>query len=159
MAGARVASKWDGDARVADGGVKEMRFLVRRVTQPDSKVERPPKKAKPQDSSLLQNDAPNPVGCNSGVVGYIPTVRPAVYQLPRLATGSTEPLPESSKRARNERMRRDAERRLYRELSRYYQLGGNSGEKVWTRLPLLMEVLQNLKVRHPPTGLANAPNP
>ncbi|KAF9778423.1 hypothetical protein BJ322DRAFT_497312 [Thelephora terrestris] len=95
----------------------------------------------------------------SFAVEYIPTVRAAVYQLPRLATGATEPLPESSKRARNERIRRDAERRRYEELSRYYQLDSNSGEEVWKRPPLLMEVLQDLKVRHPPPGLANAPIP
>ena len=81
----------------------------------------------------------HPVGWNADVAEYIPTVRVAVYQNPRLATGGTKPLPESSKRAKKERERRDGERAQLKELSRYYQLGGNSGNEVWESPPLLRE--------------------
>ena len=81
----------------------------------------------------------HPVGWNVDVAEYIPTVRMAVYQNPRLATGSTKPLPESSKRAKKERERRNDERAQLKELSRYYQLEGDSGNEVWETPPLLRE--------------------
>ena len=81
---------------------------------------------------------------------YIPTVRVALYPNPRLAMGSTKPLPESSKRAKKERERRNDERAQLKELSRYYQLEDDSGNEVWESTPLLREG------KHTPSDITRA---
>ena len=88
-------------------------------------------------------------------------------------------MPDSSERAKKEQKRRDGERGLFEELSRYYPLDRNSGQVEWERPSLLKEgkrtpntssrkrhpltcvlpVLEDLKVHHPPAALANVPTP
>lgn len=68
----------------------------------------------------------------------IPTIRPLVYLESCLLTGPVEPgtrIAEGSKSADNEFERRNVERKLYQELSRYYPLG--PGQKEWGRPNLL----------------------
>ena len=86
-----------------------------------------------------KNDAPDAVGHDSDVADYIPTVRVAVSEHPRLVKGSTKPSPGSSERAQKEQRRRDRERALFEQLSRYYQLDSGSGRMVWERPSLLKE--------------------
>ena len=89
--------------------------------------------------SQKQNGAPDLVVHDPEVVDYIPNVRVAVSQHPRLAMGSTKPLPNSSERAKKEQRRRDGERTLFEELSRYYQLDSESRQVEWERPSLLKE--------------------
>ena len=55
---------------------------------------------------------------------------------PRLLTKEGKRTEPGSKNAEEERNRRDEERRLFKELSRYYPLG--DGKEVWTRPKLLL---------------------
>ena len=89
--------------------------------------------------SQKQNGAPDLVVHDPEVVDYIPNVRVAVSQHPRLATGSTKPSPDSSERAKKEQRRRDGERTRFEELSRYYQLDSDSRQVEWERPSLLKE--------------------
>ena len=89
--------------------------------------------------SQKQNDAPDLVIHDPEVVDYIPTVRVAVSQIPRLVKGGTKPLPDSSERAKKEQRRRGGERGRFEELSRYYQLHRDSGQVEWERSSLLKE--------------------
>ena len=66
----------------------------------------------------------------------IPTTRPPVHQKPRLLTGQIRKRTAvRSRNAEGEFRRRNEERELLRELSRYYPLG--KGQNSWTRLSLL----------------------
>lgn len=92
----------------------------------------------PVSTSLRnKNDASDVVGHDSEVVDYIPTVQVAVSEHPRLVKGNTKPSPGSSERAQKEQRRRDRERALFEQLSRYYQLDSHSGRVVWERPSLL----------------------
>ena len=103
-----------------------------------------------------------------------------VYRRPRLVKSNPGPRPATNEGVRGWN-KRNEERRLFGELSRYYRLEegdqdhGDEDEVVmgWERRHLLMEgqlnlitlktfhlpvflsVLEDLKVRHPPQGISN----
>ena len=84
------------------------------------------------------NDVPDLIDCDVVAIEIIPTIRPLVYLEPCLITSPVEPgkrIAEGSKTADNEFKRRNVERALYQELSRYYPLG--PGQKEWGRPNLL----------------------
>ena len=89
--------------------------------------------------SQKQNDAPDLVVHDPEAVDYIPNVRVPVSQHPHLVKGGTKPSPGSSERAKKEQRRRDRERSLFEELSRYYQLDSDSRRVEWERPSLLKE--------------------
>lgn len=97
------------------------------------------------------NDAPDPVGCKTAAVEVMPRIRPAVSQKSQLFTKETKDIATVSGRARAHRERRDAERVLYDELSRYYPAPG----RVWGKEKLLTEGKQRTysmgrrRVTHP----------
>jgi hypothetical protein len=74
------------------------------------------------------------------VAEYIPTVREALSQLPRLTTQKDKSASGSSnKKVMIERERRGAERALLEELSKYYTPEGISGQWEWKRTTLTRE--------------------
>jgi hypothetical protein len=85
---------------------------------------------------ISRNDAPDPINCNAVAAEIIPMIRPSVYPEPCLLTGAGKRTAEGSKNADDEFDRRNVERELYQELSRYYPLGRR---KAWARRPLLLE--------------------
>lgn len=89
----------------------------------------------PVSTDPILNDAPDQIDCNAAAVKIIPTIRTRVYLEHRLKKGTGVRTVTNSKSANDEFERRNVERRLYRELSRYYQLGRK--QKLWARPPLL----------------------
>jgi hypothetical protein len=96
------------------------------------------------------DDVPDPVDCISGALEYLSTFRKAVYKHPRLVGSKRKWSIESSGNVRRQRERREMERTLFEELSRYYRLEENDGkdgdvgeegeqEEVWGRPALLQE--------------------
>ena len=89
-----------------------------------------------------RNDAPDPVGWNIAMVEYIPTVREAVYDHPRVRKKQGRPCSQNP-RAMREWERRNVERTLLGELSRYYRLDESKPKgkylATWTHEPLLRE--------------------
>ena len=94
---------------------------------------------------INRNGAPDPVVRDADMVQYIPTVRVAVYEKPRLARMVIERPQEASGAATRERDRRVVERQCLEELSRYYRLNGNTRDEgdgcelLWVRPSLLEE--------------------
>ena len=85
---------------------------------------------------MKRNGIPNSTCYNPDILEIIPKIRSAVCQHPRLfVKGGRNPCADNSRRAVKERKRRESERTLFGELSRYYQLPPN--KKMWTRPPLL----------------------
>lgn len=81
---------------------------------------------------------PNPIDCDAVAVEIIPTIRSPVYLEPCLLIGPTaqgKRTAEGSKDADDEYERRNVERKLFQELSRYYPLGG---QPVWSCPKLLL---------------------
>lgn len=91
----------------------------------------------PVSTFLMEpDDAPN-IGCDAEVLEYIKTIRQGVYPSPCLKTGNVRPCPEGSTRhSINEWKRRNAERTLMAELSRFYQR--RPQDRFWNR-PLLLK--------------------
>lgn len=85
--------------------------------------------------SSHSDDAPDPIGCDAGVVKIIQRTRSPIYPQHRLKKGNGVRTKIGLKSAQDEFERRNVERELYRELSRYYRLEWN--QVVWERPPLL----------------------
>ena len=86
--------------------------------------------------TISQNDGPDLTDCGTVAVGIIPQIRSVVNPEPCLRGEPAGDRPEAgTKNADEEFERRNAERRLLQELSRYYAL--QRGKKPWTRLSLL----------------------
>lgn len=80
---------------------------------------------------------PDLVNCNAVAVSFVQIMRDVVYQHPRLfAGGGVDRDPEGSNAAKKEQRKRDRERKLFEELSRYYPL--ERGRTEWRR-PLLLK--------------------
>lgn len=86
---------------------------------------------------IQQNDGSDPIVCNPAAVEAIPKIRSVANQEPYLRTLNTRGIEAegSSTHVRYERERRNIERGLYRELSRYYP----RSKGAWTRPLLLSE--------------------
>jgi len=110
-------------------------------------------------------EKPDPVGCIAVTLEYVRSIREPVYQDPRLLRNDFTPCQNKSGRAGMAREKRNAERGIFEEMSRYYRLVGESEEGdgvrdggddgciwVWDRPALVKQVLEDLKVRHPPPG-------
>ena len=85
--------------------------------------------------TISQNDGPDVTYHGTVAVGIIPQIRSAVYLEPCLRGGSGERTEAGSKNADEEFERRNVERRLLQELSRYYPL--KQDKRTWAR-PSLM---------------------
>ena len=90
------------------------------------------------------NDAPD-IGCDAEVLQYIETVRPPVYWFPCLRTGQVRPCPQNPGHSKSEWERRNVERTLMGQISRYYRRPGDvlgiadrEEKKRWMR-PLLLK--------------------
>jgi hypothetical protein len=125
---------------------------------------------------IQQNDTPDVIGCDAAVVEFIPTIRRVVYQEPHLKTKrrkETNNVPEGGnagrelerrkERAKEERERRDEERRLLGELSRYYL----RPEGKWPHVNLISRgkhrwfryAHSNIQLTHPLTSCARFRSP
>ena len=83
---------------------------------------------------IQPNDTPDLVECNTAAVEVIPTIREMVNEEPYLLV--TKTIEKSvSHPADMERERRNTERQLYQELSKYYP----RGQRPWARSTLLWE--------------------
>ena len=82
-----------------------------------------------------QNDAPDPIDRNAALVKKISATRPPVYSDHCLIIGRGSRKKAGSRGADGEFRRRNAERELYMELSRYYLLEQN--HSAWARAKLL----------------------
>lgn len=71
------------------------------------------------------------------VVEYISTVREEVHPFPRLVSGIGGPLVEETPKTKREKCRRDEDRRVYEELSRFYALPEKDGVKLMWERPSL----------------------
>ena len=83
------------------------------------------------------NDAPELIDCNAVAAEIIPTIRPQVYLEHRLKKGRGVRTAKGTKSADDEFERRNMERSLYQELSRYYPLGCK--RELWARPSLLLK--------------------
>ena len=84
---------------------------------------------------ISRNDAPDQIDCNAVAVENISAIRPLVYLESRLHMGHGKRTATGSRHANGEFERRDAERRLFQDLSRYYPLGQD--QSTWARPSLL----------------------
>ena len=82
-----------------------------------------------------RNDAPNLIDCDVVAAEIIPTIRPLESLEPCLLTGRGRRTVAGSRNADDEFERRNVERRLLQELSRYYPL--EQGQNAWSRSSLL----------------------
>ena len=86
----------------------------------------------------ISDDVPDQIGCDTGAVKIVRKIREPTYKVHCLRKGKSGGQPKKgSKSAKDEYERRNVERELYRELSRYYKL--EVGQKVWARPPLLLK--------------------
>ena len=83
---------------------------------------------------ILRNNAPDPIDCHVVAVPIIQVIRPLVNQEPRLLTRHGKRTATGSKNADGEFERRNEERRLFQELSRYYPPGQD--QSAWARQSL-----------------------
>jgi hypothetical protein len=106
-----------------------------------------PRRCGVSTSLTTRNDAPD-IGCDAEAKEYIKTIRTEVYLHPRLQTGNIQPCPEENELAKIEWERRNVERTLAGDLSRYYQVPeddlavvarGKKSQKDWVRPALIKE--------------------
>ena len=84
---------------------------------------------------IPRNYATDLIDCDAAAVEIIPTIRPLVNQKPCLLTKKGKRTTPGLKYANEEFERRNEERRLFQQLSRYYLL--RQDRYSWTRSPLL----------------------
>lgn len=105
-------------------------------------MEEPKKIANPQQcakwqvqTSSSKSSVPDPVGLNTVAVDVVPSIRELACQEPRLYMKKGKLKPYSESPGEDERRKRDLQRKLLMDLSRYYPLERSNDE--WTRAALL----------------------